>query len=63
MLSIDHYPHSILHGSFQGNHTLLWRNKEVTVAILQTCYFLLFKPLFIGQVSAIKLNCVIYKTD
>lgn len=41
MVSIDHYVRGIVHGSFQDNHTLLWRNKEVTVATLQTCYFLL----------------------
>lgn len=31
MCSIDHY----VHGSFQDNHTLLWRNK-ISVATLQT---------------------------
>lgn len=36
MLSIDHYVHGDLHGSFQDNHTLLWRTKKVTVATLQT---------------------------
>lgn len=35
MLSIDHYVHGNLCSSFQDNHTLLWRNKKVTVATVQ----------------------------
>lgn len=35
MLSIDQYVHGDLHGSFQDNHTVRWRNKKVTVAALQ----------------------------
>lgn len=36
MLSIDHYVHGNLHGSFQDNHAFLWRNKKIIVGTLQT---------------------------